>query len=176
MIVAKVVLASLCVPFVLVGCSTGVTPSPSVSSSERPVFTGTRTEWTQALAVCMQKKGVKATFRLNSEGAPVVAVDDPSDKGQESSPGRVAWNACLAELPEAPEPRNDTDFRAMYDHLIAQTKCVQKEGYDVPRVPSWQSFVEQARAKDVDWDPTSRVPEGLRSSVRKACIDQDKWW
>ncbi len=140
------------------------------------MFAGTRTEWTQAMAACMQQKGVRATFRIDDEGAPTIEVNDPGDNGSEDSPGQIAWNTCRDELPARPEPTSDADFKLMYDNLVAQSKCVQKEGYEVPPVPSWQSFLEQAQARNIDWDPTSRVPDQLRSSARKACIDQDKWW
>jgi len=168
--------AGLSLPLLLLsaGCSSGPVPSVSVSPSQRPVFAGTKTEWTQAMVACMQKKGVKATFKVDDEGAPTVEVNDPISG--DSSAGQVAWSACRDELPARPEPTSDADFKVMFDNLAAQSKCVQGEGYEVPPTPSWQSFLEQARAKSIDWDPTSRVPEQLRSSARKACIDQDKWW
>lgn len=174
----KSVIARMCVPLLLfgAGCSAAASPSPPTSASERPVFAGTKTEWTQAMATCMQKKGVKATFRVDGEGVPTVEVNDPNDRGDGTSPGRIAWDTCQDELPVRPEPTSDADFKVMYDNLVAQSKCVQDEGYEIPPVPSWQSFLEQARAKDVDWDPTLRVPVQLRALARKACVDQDKWW
>lgn len=173
---ASWLVAGLSLPILLLnaGCSSVPAPTLSASPSQRPMFSGTKTEWTQAMVACMQKKGVKATFKVDDEGAPTVEVND-STSG-DSSAGQAAWNACRDELPARPEPKSDADFKVMFDNLVAQSKCVQGEGYEVPPTPSWQSFLEQARAKSIDWDPTSRVPEQLRSSARKACIDQDKWW
>lgn len=160
----------------LSGC-TSASPVPSPSLTERPTFSGTRIEHARAMADCMRSKGVNARFVVDGEGAPTVEVDDDArPTSKEEDPGPAASRACAAELPVRPEPRTDADFKVMHDNLIVQTKCVQREGYETPPVPSWQSFLEDARAQDVDWEPTIRVPQQLRSSVRKACVDQDKWW
>lgn len=158
------------------GCAGGATPSPSGVVTERTVFSGTRTEYIKAVAVCMQNKGIKAQFIVDGEGEPGVETNDPNATGKDDDPAQAAWNDCVKELPATPEAKSDADFKVMYDNLIVQTKCVQREGYEAPPVPSWQSFVEDARAQDLDWDPTIRVPVQLRSTVRKICVDHDKWW
>lgn len=140
--------------------SPGPAPSVSVSPSQRSVFAGTKTEWTQAMVACMQKKGVKATFKVDDEGAPTVEVNDPISG--DSSAGQVAWSSCRDELPARPEPTSDADFKVMFDNLAAQSKCVQGEGYEVPPPrrgsPSWNR-------------PGRKVSIGIRRpGCRNSCV------
>lgn len=139
------------------------------------MFAGTRTEYVQAMVECMKGRGVSARFEVSPEGGPSVAVDSAAT-GKDEDPGQVAWEECTAALPSRPEPGTDADYRAMYDKRVTETRCVQELGHEAPPVPSWQSFLEVARAQQVEWDPTALVPDQLRSSVRRTCTDQDSWW
>lgn len=168
---ARIFLAALAV--VVVGCA-APNESLSITPSSRATFSGTRTEYAQAMVPCLQKKGIAARFNVDDGGVPGVAMQ--SSGHAQNQQNLAVYDECAAELPAQPDATTDADFKVMYQHLVDQTSCVQQAGYDTPQVPSWQSFLEDAHAKNIDWDPTILVPVASRDSVRKSCIDQDRWW
>lgn len=145
-----------------------------MTPSQRPTFVGTVSEYTQALVDCLKKAGVNASVETGPDGRAQAKF--PATSRAELDRNNKAIDDCQAMLPAKPEPRIDADFKLMYDHLREQSQCVKDEGYDVPRVPSWQSFLETARADRLDWDPVALVPEGLWDQVRKKCVNQETWW
>ncbi|MFT4294348.1 MAG: hypothetical protein QM582_02925 [Micropruina sp.] len=160
----------------LVGCiSENAAPMAAPSSSVRPVFVGTRTEYMRAMVDCLKSRGVEAYVEVGVEGDPMIKMRIHSRQDVDAQV--QIHDECEAVLPKEPEPTTDADFRQMYEHKLAEIACVKKEGYEVPRTLSWQVFLEQAKAQNLDWDPTSEVPEQLRTSVRKTCnTDPDRWW
>ncbi len=100
----------------------------------------------------------------------------PATSREELERNSKVMDDCRATLPEKPEPKTDADFRLMYDHLVGQSRCIKSEGYDVPPVPSWQSFLDAVRGDRLDWEPMALVPEGLWNEVRKKCVNPETWW
>lgn len=161
----------------LVATLSACSPSmaPSTLPSQRPTFSGTVSEYTRALVDCLNKAGVKASFEIGPDGR--AGADIPGSSREELEGNRKVIDDCKAKLPVKPEPKTDADFKLMYDHLVAQSRCVKNEGYEVPRVPSWQSFLDAARRADpLDWDPVSLAPDTLMDSLRKKCVDAESWW
>lgn len=158
----------------LSGCASGSSLTTTPNTSARPAFTGTKTEHMQAIVACMQRKGIAARFEVGVEGDP--GMEMPARTRSEIDRNMAAQEECYAELP-APEPTSDADFKVMYDHMIAETDCVRRAGHDVPTIPSWQSFLEAGKARNIDWDPFAKVPDQLRSSLIRECrTDPDLWW
>ncbi len=156
------------------GCAPGSPSTTTPSTSAHPAFSGTKTEYMQEIVSCMQRKGIAARLEVGAEGEPAMAM--PGRTQAEIDRNLSAQEECYAELP-SPEPTTDADFKVMYDHMIAETDCVRRAGYDVPAIPSWQSFLEAGKARNIDWDPFSKVPDKLRTSLIRECgTDPDTWW
>lgn len=158
----------------LAGCSAGAQPTGGPPSTEA-VFSGTRSEYTQAMADCLKRLGLDASVAELPDGS--TAWQLPAKDQAQVDRNMDAIDKCQAELPTPPEPQNEHDFRVMYDHLLEQSQCVSDAGYDVPPVMSWPAFLEAGHAHDIDWDPTALVPAQLQESVRTTCgTDPDLWW
>lgn len=145
-----------------------------MAPSQRPTFAGTVSEYTRALVDCLNRSGVSASVETSEDGRAQAAF--PAASRDELERNNKAIEDCRATLPAQPEPKSDADFKLMYDHLVEQSRCIKNEGYDVPRVPSWQSFLEDVRADRLDWNPVTLVPESLWSQIRKKCVDAESWW
>lgn len=156
----------------LSACSMSV--EPSATPSQRPTFAGTVSEYTRALVDCLNKAGVNATFETGPDGR--AGAEIPGSSREELERNNKAIDDCKARLPAKPEPKTDADFKLMYDHLVTQSRCVKNEGYEVPPVPSWQTFLEAVRADRLEWEPVSLVPDTLMDAVRKKCVDAESWW
>lgn len=154
------------------GCS-WTTPGPS-TPGQRPTFSGTVSEYVRVLADCLNKAGVNASVETGPDGR--ARADFPATSREELERNREVIDDCKARLPAQPSPKTDADFKLMYDHLVAQSRCIKNEGYEVPQVPSWQSFLDAVRADRLEWEPVSLVPDTLMDSLRKKCVDAESWW
>ncbi|MFT4216528.1 MAG: hypothetical protein QM619_04995 [Micropruina sp.] len=145
-----------------------------MTPSQRPIFAGTVSEYNRALVDCLKKAGVNASFEIGPDGR--ARTEFPAASRTEFEENKKVVDGCRATLPAKPEPKTDADFRLMYDHFVEQSRCVKNEGYDVPPMPSWQSFLEEIRGNRLDWYLTALVPESVQDEVRKKCVDAESWW
>lgn len=151
------------------------TPEPDEPTTAA-VWSGTRTEYMQALVECLSEQGWEARVETDPVTGLTVAADTP----EVSDHDRFVADSeeCVASLPQQPEPSTDAELRQMYDNLVARYECIRDEGYEPAAPPSFDSWLETFRAdQEAPWDPFAGLGDSQRVPAAQLCpIDADAWW
>lgn len=116
-------------------------------------FTGTLTEWTEAMVACLNSAGWSASI---PEGTPPGGfdVDDPG-MAQEEAYRADLENCMFEEVGEWIEIRSESDLRNRFDALVAQAECLTEAGYAITGPPSFQAYLD---AFNTQGDTSSYFP------------------
>lgn len=127
----------------------GVSLPPLVGAE----FTGTLTEWTEAMVACLNSAGWSASI---PEGTPPGGfdVDDPGIAQEEVY--RADLESCMfEEVGEWVEIRSESDLRNRFDALVVQAECLIEAGYEITGPPSFQAYSD---AFNTQGDTSSFLP------------------
>lgn len=144
----------------MAGCTGDVSPPESVDEGAISVpplagaeFTGTLTEWSEAMVACLNSAGWTASI---PDGTPPGGfdVDDPGAAQEEAY--RADLEHCLfEEVGEWVEIRSESDLRNRFDALVAQAECLNEAGYEISDPPSFQAYLD---AFNTQGDTSSYLP------------------
>lgn len=163
----------------LVSCSSDDSESADDTASITPAsefYQGTRRERQMEMYECL----VAAGYEMEIEEA----TGDGTGYGFRTQPDTDpeefvdAAEACSAALLPAPFPQTDEEVREMYDHVVESYECLVAAGFTPDAPPSFQSFLDDYRASDVDYDPYAQGISYMdQAAAYEACPrDDDAWW
>lgn len=155
--------------------SCALTPEPDEPTTTA-VWSGTRTEYMQALVACLSEQGWDAKVETDPVAGLTIAADTP----EASDHDRFVADSeeCVASLPQRPEPSTDAELSQMYDNLVARYECIRDGGYAPVAPPSFDAWLETFRAnQEAPWDPFEGLDDSQRVPAAQLCpIDADAWW
>jgi len=149
----------------VVGCTRSADLDKAQASGGTP-FAPESVEAAQAIANCLRDRGFAAEVATGVGIQPGIEIPVG---GQEPQAMGDALEACQSELtaagviapaPRFSPPRLERLYRAYQDAAA----CLKHLGYDVPKAPSLEVFIETNAAA---WDPFSNVP-AARSDQERA--------
>lgn len=166
----------------LAGCtptSTAPTEAPASQPSTQgaqtgdQVFHGTRHEYTQAVAACLQEAGWDVEVSPEDvDGGRSLIVDTPPEQNDEFD---AALQACHVELGPLEQGFDEPGaLRRWYDFQVERLACLDSAGWVAEPPPSFES-VEDEYATDgvIMWNPEAGVPDADLEKARAACPDTE---
>ncbi len=132
----------------------------------------------RAFGECMREKGWDVTVREDG-----VAVDDtaPGQRAVAATDATECQETLVAVgiSPDPNAPPSEEHVRAVYDAALEIYACLVDNGYPVPDIPSWESYLDTrlSGSEEDRWSPTSALTElGDDASRREAhvlCADEN---
>lgn len=123
-------------------------------------------DWSAVQTECLTEAG----FPPFVDGAEAVGWEVPAEQADAFA---LADYTCQAQYPRKMEylqPYSVYQLDLIYEWMNETTiPCLAAEGYDVPRVPSLESFRASYSPEGGFWTPDSEVPGGVPYSVQETC-------
>lgn len=176
----KLSLIVLCVMVIAAACSPAESDQPG-SGLLDPTQAGGLTdigEEYRAFGECMREKGWDVTVREDG-----VAVDDtaPGQRAVAATDATECQETLVAVgiSPDPNAPPSEEHVRAVYDAALEIYACLVDNGYPVPAIPSWESYLDTrlSGSEEDRWSPTSALTEldddESRREAHVLCADEN---
>ena len=150
-------------------------PSSEAGDVPRQEFVGNPRDYQTSLAKCFSDRGFPSEVVVTEQGD--LAVDSAGVNQQTMRDYLEVDQMCTETLPPPPEPRSDSDLAEYYTSWSAQHECLTQAGYDIPSLPTLQTFTATFRSGELASSPVSLVEGPQQSGAAKLCPpDNDHWW
>lgn len=154
--------------------STSATPSSGDGTDER-VFRGTRHEYAEAVAECLQRGGWDAEVSpVEEDGGRSLIIDTPPEQEAEFDAALQSCHDSLGRLESGlGEPGA---LRQWYDYQVERASCLVTQGWAVDPVPSFETVSDEYATEGIiSWNAEAGIPDTELSEARQACPDTDEF-
>ncbi len=149
--------------------------APDLVSGSGEVFAGSPRDYQTKLADCLANLGFPSEVVVTEYGD--LGVSSSGVDQSTMSDYLKADSTCTERLPAPPEPQSDADLDQYYKAWSSQHACLTQAGYDIPGLPTLQTFVATYRSGNLLSSPVGFVePSRQRKAAQDCPPNNENWW